>query len=84
MVCPFGQVAEAPSQLTHDRERDRGLVTNDGLEVPRGEGETGRRTVRHDLGYPRTTVEDGELAEELARAKPRDDRRRHGSPARRR
>ena len=68
----FGQVAQPAGQPAQDRQGDARLLEQDGLEVPGREGEAGRRAVGDDLGEPRLPVEDRQLAEEVARAEPRD------------
>ena len=72
MTVRFGQLAQPACQPAHDRQRDRGLLPHDGLEVPARECQADGRLVGDDLGDTRATVEDGQLPEEVAGADVRD------------
>src|SRR6478736_5880939 len=68
----FGQIAQAAGQLAQDRDGDAWLLAQDGLEVPRREGEAARRSVGNDRCVPWLPIKDRQLPEEVARAEGRD------------
>src|SRR6476620_5869091 len=72
VVGRFGQLAQPCGKPAQDRQRDAWLFEQDGLEVPRGKGQAGRRPDGDDLGVARLAVEDRELAEEIARPEAGD------------
>src|SRR4051794_33949850 len=72
MVLLLRDGSEPPGQLAEDRERQGRLLEEHPLEVPRREGEARRRRLRDDLGNARLAIEDGQLAEELARPELRE------------
>src|SRR6187399_773198 len=68
----FRQIAQAAGQLAQDRDGDARLLAQDGLEVPRREGEAVRRPVGDDRCVPWLPIEDRQPPEEVARAERRD------------
>src|SRR6185312_12045149 len=70
----FGETAQPSRKPAHDRQRDRWVLGDDRLEVPRREGETHGRLVGHDLCDTRPPVQDRQLPEEVARTEARDGR----------
>src|SRR4029079_12938996 len=58
---------QAAGQSAEDREGERRRLQQGLLEVPAREAQAARRLAGHDLGGPRQAVENGQLAEEVAR-----------------
>src|SRR5688572_14560907 len=68
----FGERPKTSGQPPQQREADRRLLVDDGLEVPGREREAGGLPLGEHLGDARQAVEDRQLAEEVAWAECRD------------